>query len=164
MPLMPPSIPMDQDESLSDKPEPSDGMTRHSSMVPSRAQSDDLSHDTDIMTNVALKSEHELATLPTQSSSGRSNRQAMADSHDAVFNAPSGSNLDDQMDAASNSAVQSSMHASPPPASDGRQLNVTDALSYLDAVKHQFQDQPDVYNRFLDIMKDFKSQLYVRVV
>ncbi|KIJ63064.1 hypothetical protein HYDPIDRAFT_93065 [Hydnomerulius pinastri MD-312] len=40
-----------------------------------------------------------------------------------------------------------------------RPLNVTDALSYLDAVKVQFHDQPDVYNRFLDIMKDFKSQL-----
>ncbi|KAF9237770.1 hypothetical protein BU15DRAFT_88601 [Melanogaster broomeanus] len=40
-----------------------------------------------------------------------------------------------------------------------RRLNVTDALSYLDAVKVQFQDQPDVYNHFLDIMKDFKSQL-----
>lgn len=41
----------------------------------------------------------------------------------------------------------------------GRPLNVTDALSYLDAVKNQFQDQPDVYNNFLDIMKDFKSQV-----
>ena len=39
-----------------------------------------------------------------------------------------------------------------------RPLNVTDALSYLDAVKNQFQDSPDVYNQFLDIMKDFKSQ------
>ncbi|KAH9162891.1 hypothetical protein EDB89DRAFT_609720 [Lactarius sanguifluus] len=39
-----------------------------------------------------------------------------------------------------------------------RQLNVTDALSYLDAVKIQFHDRPDVYNVFLDIMKDFKSQ------
>ena len=35
---------------------------------------------------------------------------------------------------------------------------LNDALSYLDQVKVQFQDQPDVYNRFLDIMKDFKSQ------
>ncbi|KAK5992487.1 Transcriptional regulatory protein SIN3 [Cladobotryum mycophilum] len=34
----------------------------------------------------------------------------------------------------------------------------TDALTYLDQVKVQFHDQPDVYNRFLDIMKDFKSQ------
>ena len=40
----------------------------------------------------------------------------------------------------------------------GRALNVTDALSYLDAVKVQFQERPDVYNKFLDIMKDFKGQ------
>jgi paired amphipathic helix protein Sin3a len=40
-----------------------------------------------------------------------------------------------------------------------RPLNVTDALSYLDAVKNQFNDNPDVYNQFLDIMKDFKSQV-----
>ena len=39
-----------------------------------------------------------------------------------------------------------------------RPLNVTDALGYLDCVKQQFADQSDVYNRFLDIMKDFKSQ------
>ena len=45
------------------------------------------------------------------------------------------------------------------PATMERPLNVTDALSYLDDVKAQFQDQPDVYNHFLDIMKDFKSQL-----
>lgn len=32
-----------------------------------------------------------------------------------------------------------------------------DALSYLDQVKVQFADHPDVYNKFLDIMKDFKS-------
>ncbi|KAI8606268.1 hypothetical protein EDD21DRAFT_298439 [Dissophora ornata] len=43
-------------------------------------------------------------------------------------------------------------------ASNYRPLNVRDALSYLDQVKVQFQDHPDVYNRFLDIMKDFKSQ------
>lgn len=39
-----------------------------------------------------------------------------------------------------------------------RPLNVKDALSYLDQVKIQFQTQPDVYNHFLDIMKDFKAQ------
>lgn len=39
-----------------------------------------------------------------------------------------------------------------------RPLNVKDALSYLDQVKVQFQHRPDVYNHFLDIMKDFKSQ------
>lgn len=40
-------------------------------------------------------------------------------------------------------------------------LNVKDALSYLDQVKIQFYNQIDVYNVFLDIMKDFKSQRYV---
>ncbi|KAI7902789.1 Sin3 family co-repressor-domain-containing protein [Cokeromyces recurvatus] len=39
-----------------------------------------------------------------------------------------------------------------------RPLNVTDALTYLDQVKTCFADQPIVYNKFLDIMKDFKSQ------
>ncbi|KAI0688140.1 hypothetical protein BC835DRAFT_1285352 [Cytidiella melzeri] len=38
-------------------------------------------------------------------------------------------------------------------------LNVADALGYLDAVKVQFSDKPDVYNHFLDIMKDFKGQV-----
>lgn len=42
-----------------------------------------------------------------------------------------------------------------------RPLNVKDALSYLDQVKVQFSNQAEVYNNFLDIMKDFKSQRYV---
>jgi len=42
-----------------------------------------------------------------------------------------------------------------------RQLNVKDALSYLDQVKMQFSQEPEVYNQFLDIMKDFKSQTYI---
>ncbi|KAI0107869.1 hypothetical protein GGR51DRAFT_145759 [Nemania sp. FL0031] len=40
----------------------------------------------------------------------------------------------------------------------GQQPILNDALTYLDQVKVQFADQPDVYNKFLDIMKDFKSQ------
>lgn len=43
----------------------------------------------------------------------------------------------------------------------GRRLNVADALSYLELVKVKFENRPDVYNSFLDIMKDFKSQVYV---
>eukprot|EP01135_Chromosphaera_perkinsii_P004375 Nk52_evm26s279 gene=Nk52_evmTU26s279 len=39
-----------------------------------------------------------------------------------------------------------------------QRLKVEDALSYLDQVKIQFSDHPQVYNQFLDIMKDFKSQ------
>lgn len=37
-------------------------------------------------------------------------------------------------------------------------LKVEDALSYLDQVKFKFGNQPQVYNDFLDIMKEFKSQ------
>ncbi|XP_076811562.1 paired amphipathic helix protein Sin3a-like isoform X2 [Clavelina lepadiformis] len=39
-----------------------------------------------------------------------------------------------------------------------QKLKVEDALSYLDQVKYQFGNQPQVYNDFLDIMKEFKSQ------
>ncbi|KAF4091038.1 hypothetical protein AMELA_G00032520 [Ameiurus melas] len=56
-------------------------------------------------------------------------------------------------------------HSHVPPASaptPGQQqfqrLKVEDALSYLDQVKLQFGNQPQVYNDFLDIMKEFKSQ------
>uniref|UniRef100_A0A0R3RJ47 HDAC_interact domain-containing protein n=1 Tax=Elaeophora elaphi TaxID=1147741 RepID=A0A0R3RJ47_9BILA len=40
----------------------------------------------------------------------------------------------------------------------GNRLRVEDALCYLDQVKQQFADAPDVYVNFLDVMKDFKSQ------
>jgi len=50
------------------------------------------------------------------------------------------------------SAVTSSQH---------KQLKVEDALAYLEQVKQKFKDKPQVYNRFLDIMKEFKSQTYV---
>ena len=45
------------------------------------------------------------------------------------------------------------------PSVEARSLNVPDALGYLDAVKVQFLDKPDMYNHFLDIMKDFKSHV-----
>uniref|UniRef100_A0A673JEM8 Paired amphipathic helix protein Sin3a n=1 Tax=Sinocyclocheilus rhinocerous TaxID=307959 RepID=A0A673JEM8_9TELE len=59
--------------------------------------------------------------------------------------------------------VQGHSHPPTPSASvQGQQqfqrLKVEDALSYLDQVKLQFGSQPQVYNDFLDIMKEFKSQ------
>lgn len=39
-----------------------------------------------------------------------------------------------------------------------RELRVEDALMYLDQVKMEFGDRPQIYNKFLDIMKTFKSQ------
>jgi paired amphipathic helix protein Sin3a len=39
-----------------------------------------------------------------------------------------------------------------------RELRVEDALLYLDQVKVEFGDRPQIYNEFLDIMKTFKTQ------
>ncbi|KAL7829066.1 hypothetical protein SRHO_G00327000 [Serrasalmus rhombeus] len=39
-----------------------------------------------------------------------------------------------------------------------QKLKVEDALSYLDQVKIRFVNEPGIYNKFLDIMKEFKSQ------
>uniref|UniRef100_A0AAQ4Q824 Paired amphipathic helix protein Sin3a n=1 Tax=Gasterosteus aculeatus aculeatus TaxID=481459 RepID=A0AAQ4Q824_GASAC len=60
------------------------------------------------------------------------------------------------------SVMSGHSHTAAPQASpQGQQfqrLKVEDALSYLDQVKLQFGNQPQVYNDFLDIMKEFKSQ------
>lgn len=45
-----------------------------------------------------------------------------------------------------------------PSPSNFQRLKVEDALSYLDLVKYKFGSKPQVYNDFLDIMKEFKSQ------
>ncbi|PFH48372.1 hypothetical protein AMATHDRAFT_150049 [Amanita thiersii Skay4041] len=37
-----------------------------------------------------------------------------------------------------------------------RPIKVDDAMNYLDAVKYQFIEKPEVYNCFLNVMKDFK--------
>ena len=39
-----------------------------------------------------------------------------------------------------------------------RQLKVEDALAYLDQVKMKFEDKPEIYNQFLDIMKECQAQ------
>jgi len=39
-----------------------------------------------------------------------------------------------------------------------RELKVEDALLYLDQVKIAFGEKPEIYNEFLDIMKNFKAQ------
>ena len=42
-----------------------------------------------------------------------------------------------------------------------QKLKVEDALNYLDSVKARFAEFPNTYNKFLDIMKEFKSNVYV---
>ena len=41
---------------------------------------------------------------------------------------------------------------------------MSDAISYMINMKNTFQERPDVYNLFLDIMKDFKSQQSVSLI
>lgn len=63
------------------------------------------------------------------------------------------------LNASSSSQTQNPPASAPNPQNKYRPLNVRDALSYLDQVKVQFHDSPGVYNKFLDIMKDFKTQM-----
>ncbi|KAG8986731.1 Transcriptional regulatory protein sin3 [Tulasnella sp. JGI-2019a] len=51
-----------------------------------------------------------------------------------------------------------SSKASSPPGSL-QPLDIKDALSYLHMIKAKFQDKTEVYDQFLDTMKDFKSQV-----
>ena len=48
-----------------------------------------------------------------------------------------------------------------PPPPIPRPLRVEDALAYLDQVKQKFNDKPLIYNKFLNIMRDFKNNVYV---
>jgi histone deacetylase complex regulatory component SIN3 len=48
---------------------------------------------------------------------------------------------------------------------EGRyRADITDALSYLDAVKREFVGQPEVYEAFMSIMRDFKDKTCVRLL
>ncbi|XP_019864517.1 PREDICTED: paired amphipathic helix protein Sin3a [Amphimedon queenslandica] len=60
--------------------------------------------------------------------------------------------------ASDNGSVGQGTVVSPSSSAQFQRLKVEDALSYLDQVKLQFGNQPQVYNDFLDIMKEFKSQ------
>ncbi|CAI9092801.1 OLC1v1028134C1 [Oldenlandia corymbosa var. corymbosa] len=42
--------------------------------------------------------------------------------------------------------------------SSAQKLTTNDALAYLKAVKDIFQDRKDIYDQFLEVMKDFKAQ------
>ena len=47
------------------------------------------------------------------------------------------------------------------PSSCARSLTTRDALTYLRDVKNKFKDNKRVYDKFLEIMKEFKAQRYV---
>ena len=50
----------------------------------------------------------------------------------------------------------------PPTAAQIPTTQVEDALLYLDQVKAEFGDEPEIYNEFLEIMKSFKSSRSTR--
>ncbi|CAG9833239.1 unnamed protein product [Diabrotica balteata] len=58
----------------------------------------------------------------------------------------------------SGAGMQESAQQQSPSTTNFQRLKVEDALSYLDLVKFKFGAKPQVYNDFLDIMKEFKSQ------
>ena len=45
-----------------------------------------------------------------------------------------------------------------PPPGMGHRLTTNDALTYLREVKNRFADKKEVYDTFLEIMKEFKAQ------
>lgn len=59
---------------------------------------------------------------------------------------------------ASTGAARSSIPpGNQPPGNPTGNMQITDAIAYLDRVRTEFSDQPDVYNRFLQVMRDFKA-------
>lgn len=36
-------------------------------------------------------------------------------------------------------------------------MQLNDAFAYLDRVRAEFADQPEIYNKFLQVMREFKS-------
>ncbi|XP_069703690.1 paired amphipathic helix protein Sin3a isoform X2 [Periplaneta americana] len=107
------------------------------------------------------------ATVKTPSSGlqgGAPSLQSQAHQQHNLHQAQAHQNLRHKVHSVGGAAAPSasSMSVSASPAGTGPQqfqrLKVEDALSYLDQVKYKFGNQPQVYNDFLDIMKEFKSQ------
>ncbi|KAG8928236.1 Transcriptional regulatory protein sin3 [Tulasnella sp. 408] len=64
---------------------------------------------------------------------------------------------DAKTDSADHPLNLGSQSEAPPPSGGYRPLNVRDALSFLEIARKDLQERPDVYDQFLDIMKDFKN-------
>lgn len=45
-------------------------------------------------------------------------------------------------------------------ASTTQSMQLNDAFAYLDRVRAEFADQPEIYNKFLQVMREFKSNRY----
>ncbi|KAJ9075828.1 hypothetical protein DSO57_1032009 [Entomophthora muscae] len=100
-------------------------------------------------------STHHIPTIPPPHTQDRPFRQAI---HQPILSQLSQSVPQEGSEAQHSTRVTSQGGSPDSSSAGGRPLNVRDALTYLDKVKLEFDGQPEIYNRFLDIMKDFKSQ------
>ena len=55
------------------------------------------------------------------------------------------------------STASSSNISSSGSASTTQSMQLNDAFAYLDRVRAEFADQPEIYNKFLQVMREFKS-------
>ena len=62
------------------------------------------------------------------------------------------------MDATSPSQVLEAQTSREQQGAKVQPFSVTDAISYVNSVKLQFAEQPEVYDKFLDVLKDFRNQ------
>ncbi|KAI9498981.1 hypothetical protein BDB00DRAFT_867052 [Zychaea mexicana] len=129
------------------------GIPAHSIPLPSRAQAASPPGPPSLLTQQQQQQQPQPPPPPTTTTAATSSRQSQQQQQQqqqtstANNNTSTGSN-----NSSSNNTSNSNANAG------YRPLNVRDALTYLDQVKVQFSAHPDVYNQFLDIMKDFKSQ------
>ena len=99
---------------------------------------------------------NETGALGTAATSGNANGSTSADPAPATSTGGEGG----AASAPAAPAASSSGSTAEEPQQQGK-LKVEDALAYLAKVKGEFQDDPEnphIYNLFLDIMKNFKSQ------
>ena len=99
---------------------------------------------------------NETGALGTAATSGNANGSTSADPAPATSTGGEGG----AASAPAAPAAASSGSSAEEPQQQGK-LKVEDALAYLAKVKGEFQDDPEnphIYNLFLDIMKNFKSQ------
>ncbi|KAF8899119.1 paired amphipathic helix [Infundibulicybe gibba] len=78
-----------------------------------------------------------------------------------TFNLPHDSHIPhwQKIPSANEPGVSPPISESPPQDSPGSPLKIGDALAFLDLVKEKFKDKPEVYSRFLSIMREFKDQI-----
>lgn len=92
-----------------------------------------------------------MTSISSSTSASNSTNATNKENTTSNNNTTSGQSSNDANNAGNNLAMSNNQY-------NQYRLKVEDALSYLDQVKLQFERTPDVYDQFLEIMKEFKSQ------